>query len=164
MRPVSLSGTADERFSQVEKILTRIIGQIPQVITCQIPPVPLSFYAAEVPEDGVVLRYIFPVGGILKRAAILIDDMGEHKNISFQATARNDKHMAAQNFSTAKRSNLLKLELPLEAGMAVTVKCEQPVKGIWIGLLFQVRADHAETMQMALAQTDDVHARIHSEI
>ena len=164
MRPVTLTGSPDERFGQVEKILTRLIGQIPKVVTCQIPPVPLSFYSAEVPADGVVLRFIFPVQGALKRAAVLIDDMGECKTTTFEAIVHNDVSSASQIFSTNKKAKMLGLDLPVDAGMALTVKCRESVKGVWIGLLYQVHPDHAETLQLALDQMEAINARIHDTL
>lgn len=155
-------GSMDEKFQYVEDVLNGVLTHVPRVITAQIPPFPLSIFVEEPSADGSVFRYIFPVEGELLHAAVHIDDMAGQKQVIFKAHINSGLSEASESFVMDRPDNSVTFKLPITKGSRLHVTCDQPVKGIWVGMLFRVAVHHAEVLKMALEQAAYAHARIHS--
>ena len=155
-------GSLEEKFQYVEDVLNGIVVKVPRVITAQLPPFPLSIFTEAPADDGSIFRYIFPVEGELLQASVHIDDMAGQKQVIFKAHIHSGLSEASESFVMDRPDNSVMFKLPITKGSRLHVTCDQPVKGIWVGMLFRVAPHHAEVLNMALEQTAYAHARIHS--
>ena len=54
--------TTEKKFKHINKILTRLARKSVKVAVGIVPPIPISSYVKEVPQDEGVFRFIFPYG------------------------------------------------------------------------------------------------------
>ena len=155
-------GSTEEKLQYLEQVFNGLATRLPQVITAKIPPTPISQFVETPASDGAVLRYVFPVAGTLLHAFVKIDDRKECQKIMFTAELAYGLDRQSKAFEVRTDELAMPLGLPIEAGTRLTVRCDQPVQGIWIGLLYQCREDKAEVFRQAIEQAEYIRERIHS--
>ncbi len=156
---------AEQRLNTLEQ---RYMGSQFKVL---IPPMPISFYSEELPDDGVVARFIFPVSGRIVKAAIYVEDKGKVKKLNIAAEVISPGIGQAFTFNMGANQGLVDLEVPVVAGqklkISLTNQPNDPIdrsKKIWVGVLFEVSIENQEIKKFAISELEAESARIHGDL
>jgi len=109
-------------------------------INSYITPFPVSSYAAGIPDDGVVLRYMFPGSGRISNACLYIEGKIEKKsNIFLAARSITPKDVSTgTKIPIVRNFNQIGLDLAVSAGdrTEMVITSDMEISGIWIAFLW----------------------------
>ena len=136
--------TADQKFKSVEKALQRLSKKISNKRTSIITPAtPLSFYISEVPEDEIVVRYMFPAQGTLTRVVVMIPELAVGKEtLNLDVTLVTETGAVSQGFYVKSRKIDELVDHPVEPGDRMFIKADKAP--VWLGLIYQVNPSGRE--------------------
>lgn len=97
-----------------------------------------SFYT-EVPVCGSAGRYIFPAAGVVQGASAFIEESEEFPIRIVAEAHQMDGTTSIFNFTIGKRGGSTQLNLPVDAGTRLYLRSEGAVRGVFVGLLWQLR-------------------------
>lgn len=147
--------TPEAKFASIERTLMHFSRRLHKTITAVIPPDLTFGYVNEVPEDGVILRAIFPAGRLLKGFMYVEQYIDKHP-VTFIAEIHSQKGIHAKNFQTRKQLLVIDPDLELEIGDRLIFRVVERanVKGIWIGFLFHIEVKDSVKETFLLDQID----------
>lgn len=130
--------TNEEKFRSVAKALERLHKKLLGVRSgSPVAISPLSFYASEVPEDGVVARYLFPAKGWLSRYTVRYQDLDVGKETDdlkitiYKASSTLDKTLPI-NMKLAEGD----IDFPIEAGNILEVSAKKAP--VWVAFIYSL--------------------------
>ena len=130
--------TAEEQLKSVDTILTRFSRRLHKTVTGVITPYPISNYV-QTPMDGVVLRYMFPVDGMIILGGVFIEDMPK-SGVNVYAVIHAEEGHKSETFFVDRKSFLVKPNIDVSAGsrlvLSVIPKADEQVSGIWVSFLW----------------------------
>lgn len=131
--------TPEQQIASIDRTLVHFSRRLHKTITAVIPPDLTFGYVNEVPEDGVILRAIFPAGRLLKGFMYVEQYVDKHP-VTFIAEVHGQKGIQTKNYQTRKQLLVIDPELELEIGDRLIFRVVERanVKGIWIGFLFHI--------------------------
>ena len=107
--------------ADVKMVLERMARKAPKFVVGLAPAIPLYSYCSKVPEDGVILRYMFIVPGILRKALIYIPGVSPQKQFAFRAELFGTPAGRYVDATIRKEQIEVELELPVEVGNRLTI-------------------------------------------
>jgi hypothetical protein len=161
-RRIIKGNTVTEQLDSIDKAMTRMHRHLNHSATVVMPPLPISSYAAEVPEGGDILRFMFPLKGIVRRLVISIGKMDVPKGVEKIASVRVS--FISKGIETIRSVKLRKglsqvnLDVSVEVGDKVTLYGEKgdgttivTISDIWFSLLLEIEQKEANVKSMVLA-------------
>jgi len=142
MRETILKGnTPDEKLKHAEIILSRMSRRLHKTVVFVSPASVLSGYVKELPEDGIVLRCLFPCGGVLKGVTTTMDAEKKNSIISY---------ITVGNITYKNHDS----EIQIKPGEKLEVRLEGICSNIYVSALFIADATVAKKEALAIASLD----------
>mgnify|MGYP000046419715 CR=1 FL=1 len=145
--------STEEKFRSVETALNRLSKKVSNKGSSVVYPlVPLSFYISELPEDGIVVRYMFPAQGTLTRVVMLAPELNVGKEkLSLEVFLFNEAGAMTQDFYVKSRYVEELIDHPVKTGDRMFLKADKVP--IWVSLIYQVNPTGKE-LKNARVQED----------
>jgi len=131
--------TLEKQIKHIDRILKLQSRRLHKTVTGVITPFPISGYC-ENPEEGIVLRYMFPAGGKITVGGMFVENMPKQgvniETIVYQKLT----HISKIAFSK-RQSIMIEPNANVDAGDRLLIKVtsvnkEEVVSGIWIAFLW----------------------------
>jgi hypothetical protein len=154
------SVSLEAKLNALAKSIQQLQRQPASVATHTMPPIPIS-QCTEVPaEDGTVMKFMFPADGIIKRAAIFVeqmpvDDKGRAVSmVEVDARFYNASGATKQSFEVYRKPLVMELEVPVKAGDRLRVSLREGVvaKGVWCAFLYDIAQKHHAITQVLVEE------------
>lgn len=128
--------TLEAQMSHVDEMISRMAKN--EKVQGMITPFPISGYI-DIPDKGAVLRYMFPVDGIILVGAIYVEQMPKNGIDVIAVAVIGDIHKSEQ-FFTKEKTTIIKPNISVKAGSRLTVnvspKGGETIFGIWVSFLW----------------------------
>ena len=137
----------DQKFNSVEKALTRLERNIKTGVTYGIPPIPVSFYCGNFPDDLTIGRYIFPASGEIRSAVIRVDASKKPEDLTIIADLWREGSSDHRGFDIESQIQNFNLAFPVTEGERVTFRLNSRPEGldaVWIGFLYYIKPELAD--------------------
>lgn len=132
MKPIEV-----ETMEDVGKILTRFQRKLRKVVVGLAPAVPIYAYCLEVPPDGTLLRYMFPVQGRILKVMVRVVGAKTDKPILIRVELMGSPKGQYAEFVLKRELTSLLLDFPVEEGDRLIVSTpETSFAGIELSALF----------------------------
>jgi len=125
-------------------------------VSSYITPFPVSSFIKEVPEDGVVLRYMFPGNGTITNACVYVKGDTKH-GIEISAQVKNESGMGSGVSATFRKNfNKLFLDLYVMAGdmLQIVLPADKPITNIWVAFLWAPEIGETEVKSFLLRELE----------
>lgn len=136
-RKFELTGTNEEKFNKIERIIPRLMGRMQKQVSAVVPATILSFHKDEVPSDGLLFSCCVFSGKLSKIAFAVKEIVGKPKP-SYSCVMRKGKVVYTHNFESNKLSGVEYLDVELNDGDFVefyqTNPAEVTIKGVHLTL------------------------------
>jgi hypothetical protein len=113
----------DKKFSYIETVLNRMSRRLVKNVVVMSPTSVISNFTKEIPEDGILLRMMFPCSGKIKGVTTSFDAVKDSK-IVFKVTLGNSEHINPQE------------ELKVNTGDKMIIKAEGVGSNIYLSVMF----------------------------
>jgi len=125
-------------------------------VSSYISPIPISGFSKDVPEDGVVLRYMFPSKGKIVSACLFLGcELKKNTviNVSIKLSSVNGIETGT-SVPVRKNFSPVAAEYACNVGdrLEVSVNCEEPINNVWIAFLWQPSIKAAEAKKFLLSE------------
>jgi hypothetical protein len=132
------------------------------VVGSYISPFPVSEVCKIVPEDTVVLRYMFPGSGSISKACIYIGCEME-KGTQVEITASVVTIMGASNsvsLTTRKNFTMIEIGLPVNVGdrLVVSVKSDTNISDVWTSFLWLPAVNNVGLKQFLKSELESLES------
>jgi len=152
--------THEKKFENIERVLKRFSRRLQKSVVCAVPPSVISNYTFELPEDGVILRCIFPcpgkVRGITLHYSLLNEDNKPTLDVVFTDGMRTDA-------VSVRAHNPQIEEISVNQGTLMALKINGQVENIWVSALFVPSINAAEKEAIAIEQLDAIAGKTADE-
>ena len=144
--------TPEKKLGHVEMVLKRLLRRPPQTATVMIPPIPFCSYNSEIPENGLLARWILPVDGVIKGihvfAGMVADKVKPGLVLSVVGTTKSKSKLVPYRVG----ASFAELDFAVDAGSRLEITTSDPasVAEISLGILFEVPVGTAKTHQILL--------------
>lgn len=134
-----IQGTSvDQKMESIERILQHMQRRMHKKVTGIIPPVPLSVHVS-VPDDGTVLKYLFPAAGKISRVCLIVNNLPEGKKVAdFKVTIMSRGHEAVEKVTVANKLYVEQVDLAIAPGDRLHVTTKDDVSDIWFAALYEI--------------------------
>ena len=159
--------TVEQKLKSAERVLDKLQKRKIFATACAIPPIPLSFYVDEFPENLMIARYIFPARGELVRALVYSEFADKPERYELKSNMQGSGGGTQKSFHIRAKHAEIELELPINAGDRLEVSLDEKPEGlnaIWIGMLYRINMKDTELKQFADTQQEMLDERVHSEV
>jgi len=158
--------TSEEKFNSIERTLKHFSRRLHKTVAALILPVPIGCQWDILPEDGVVLRFMFPSGGEIAKAVVAIGDKGDKKMVPIEATITSTIGTVGRTLEVKRQLNVTELNVPVKTGdrLTVTIKDQPEIKDVWIVLLWRPNVTDVEVRQLLIDVVNDQEDRHAREI
>lgn len=129
--------TVDKKFEAVERILRRLMMRSRERVFGVIPPIPIFGYAERPAEDGVIIRCVMPMKGVVRRACLAVGEYVENKPANFNVLCGGTERGYTKSFVTKKPIVVEELDYPISIGDRLVLSTPEPgsVAKIWVSIL-----------------------------
>jgi len=150
--------TLEKQMGHVDRILKSYSHRLHKTVTGVITPFPISGYA-EVPIDGVVFRYMFPLNGKITIGGMLVESMPK-KGIDITTTIHRGDKSESRDFFSKRKSIMIEPDVKVAAGDRLVIEVspidpEETVSGIWTAFMWVPNVEDAEIKQIMLNKVLD---------
>jgi len=133
--------TVDEKLKSIDSQFNWFSKRLGKYVVGILPPIPIFEFVDSVPDDGVILRRMFPSDGAIPKGVMYVDEFTDKKQ-SLTVTVRVDGMLGGSDakFETKQKMLIVEPNLPIKAGDRLTVSVEPPelAHGIWLSFLYEV--------------------------
>jgi len=161
-RELTVKGnTPGEKINSVEAILRRMSRKMSSKIIGVLPASPVFDFVYVPDSEGVVMRRLFPVSGLITKAGIAFDVRGK-KPIKLIFSVENDIEMRSfsNSFIIKKTAEVLDLNFEVVAGDKITLTVElekdEEVTGIWVGFLYEIALKNLNKKEFLLEELNNM--------
>lgn len=147
----------ETQLNSIDRTLVRFSRRLHKTIVGIIPPNLTSEYVMIPPEDGVLLRKIFPAGRLTK-GFMFIGEYVDKSPVTFIAEVAGIADSQSRTFVTRKQLLILEPDLELNLGDRVTFRVveKDKIKDIWIGFLFQVGKQDSQVEAYSIDKLEEL--------
>lgn len=150
----------DAKLAALCKSIQQLQRQPASVATHTMPPIPISQCSEKPAEDGTVMKFMFPADGVIKRAAIFVeqmpvDDKGRPISmIEVDARFYNSGGATKQSFEVYRKPLVMDLDVPIKAGDRLRVSLREGVvaSGVWCAFLYDIAQKHHAITQVLVEE------------
>jgi hypothetical protein len=167
MRRTLIKGTnSDQRLKSAEAAVRRLQRKTyNQRVSSYISPFPVSFYISKIPEDGVVLRYMFPGEGRITNACIYVEG-DVKKGIIISAQTTNDTGMGSGISATFRKNfNKFSLDMYVNTGdmLSIILPTDMNLGNVWVAFLWLPDISEVEVKSFLARELEVVKEEISDE-
>lgn len=130
--------TVENQIKHIDTILDRFSRRLHKTTAGVISPCLISNYVKS-PDDGVVLRTMFPVDGKVVLGAMYVEEMPK-AGIDIYTTISHGVGTRKESVFTKRQSTLVKPNVNVSAGSRIALivrpRNEMKVYGVWVSILW----------------------------
>ena len=152
--------SADKKFDSIERVLARFSRRLHKSIICAVPPSVISNYCAELPDDGIILRCIFPCPGKVKGVTLHYTPINNDEKPTIDIVFTDGKKTDA---ATVKAFNPEINDVLVNNGTLMALKLNGQVENIWVSALFIPTINASEKESLSIDQLDSVAKEVLEE-
>jgi hypothetical protein len=146
MKPIKLTS-----LDHAGMVLTRLALRSRKTIVGMVPAVPLYAFCKKPPEDGVLIRYLFPVAGTITKVLLAAPEVTKEKPVEFLVNLSGP--LITQTLThTLKRAEMsVDMNFKVEEGDRLSVVVmERNLTDIEVSALFRPKLSSGERIQAFL--------------
>lgn len=168
MRNFNLSGTKEENFQKLEKIMPRIIKRLGTKTYGIIPSSVLHAYQEVVPDTGLIFRCCLFAGKV-KKISFLIASIDGTEKPKYQCVIKTSSDERIFTFETKKQKYTQEINMDVSDGDTVEVRqilsdTAPILSGIHISVLFQLQQKDNEVKEQLISHLLDEEGIANEEI
>lgn len=138
---IKLPEDINKKFSYIETILNRLARRSHKSVVVISPVSVISGYAKEIPEDGIILRCLFPCSGIIKGITTSFDGVSGSKLIVKLSIGTNEYTNPTEN-------------IKVNANDKLAVKVDGVGSNIYFSISFVADNEQSEKEKLAIEALD----------
>lgn len=141
----------DAQMTSINRALVRLSRRNFAATTVVMPKIPLTGLVQTVGEDGIIGRFLIPLDGFIRKAYMYVDWIAEKVKPRLSMTLQYEGGSRTEELVYRTGANTMARDVPVPAGARIVLSTSNPesVKGISIGLVFEVTV--ASTVKEKLA-------------
>jgi len=149
-----LSGTVDEKLSQIEEKLVRMNRTGSNYVVGMSPRIPIMDYVAfPEPGSGIILRKLLPTDCVVTAGYLFIENVasGYHPNIHISVDSLGGETSMIK-LPVKRFINIVQPNKSISAGQRLTLAIDPPesCSDLWIGFMLEVdKSNVSKSVEMA---------------
>jgi hypothetical protein len=144
------------RFDRPEKVkveTSKDTHSNKQTVVMTVPPIPIGKGLTSLPEDKVILRYMFSMSGTIDKALIEIGSIVSGNKLASIVVSITDNQGAGRS-ATLRIPKGIKtyknLDIEVQAGDKLTISAEEDLLDVWVSAMFKPFISEASRISMAM--------------
>lgn len=152
--------SVDKKFDSIERVLSRFSRRLHKSIVCAVPPSVISNYCPVLPDDGIVLRCIFPCKGKVKGVTVHYTSLSNDEKPTIDIVFTDGKKTDA---ATVRAFNPEINDVLVNNGTLMALKLNGQVENIWVSALFIPSIDLADKESLSIDSLDSIAKEVSEE-
>ena len=132
--------TVEAQLKLADIILQRLARRSFKTASIIMPQIPMMTAVQRIDEDGVIGRFLMPLGGYIKKAYMYVDTIADKAKPVLSMTLFYDGGSRTETLTYRAGPNSMTRDVAVPAGSRLVLTTTEPesVTGVSLGLIFEV--------------------------
>ena len=151
--------TVEKQIESIDRVLQKFSRRLHKIVTCIVPPIPMSSFVKEPDEDGCIYKYVFLSDGVVKGGLVALDGVDEKiKKFVLEIELRGGGREFKRKLELTKNPAFFEFSESVSKGDFLTVRVSESAQigGAWTGFLYDVDPGASKVVKAMVDKLEEV--------